>query len=50
LKGLYGIAQRTVDRYPGPFLVVAIDPVNFEKPYTTDLKEVSTVMRSMPPA
>jgi hypothetical protein len=49
LKGLYGIAQRTVSRYPRPHLVVAIDPVNFEKPYTTALEGVSTVLKSTPP-
>ena len=31
-------------------LVVAIDPVNFEKPYTHKLEGVSTVMKSTPPA
>jgi hypothetical protein len=30
-------------------LVVALDPVNFEKPYTEDLEGVSTVMKSTPP-
>ena len=50
LKGLYGIAQRTVSRYPRPHLVVAIDPVNFEKPYTEALEGVSTVLKSTPPA
>jgi hypothetical protein len=49
LKGLYGIARRTVARYPGPYLVVALDPVNFEKPYTADLEGVSTVLKSTPP-
>jgi hypothetical protein len=49
LKGLYGIAQRTVTRYPRPYLVVALDPVNFEKPYTADLEGVSTVLKSTPP-
>jgi hypothetical protein len=49
LKGLYGIAQRAVSRYPRPHLVVAIDPVNFEKPYTEALEGVSTVLKSTPP-
>jgi hypothetical protein len=30
-------------------LVVALDPVNFEKPYTKKLEGVSTVMKSTPP-
>ena len=49
LKGLYGIAQRVVGRYERPYLVVAIDPVNFEKPYTEALEGVSTVLKSTPP-
>lgn len=49
LKGLYGIAQRMVRRYEADHLVVAIDPVNFEKPYTEALEGVSTVMKSTPP-
>jgi hypothetical protein len=49
LKGLYGIAQCTVARHRPSHLVVALDPVNFEKPYTTKLEGVSTVMKSTPP-
>lgn len=49
LKGLYGIAQRTVAEHAPAHLVVALDPVNFEKPYTEDLEGVSTVMKSTPP-
>jgi hypothetical protein len=49
LKGLYGIAQRTVAEHAPPYLVVALDPVNFEKPYTEELEGVSTVMKSTPP-
>jgi hypothetical protein len=49
LKGLYGIAQRTVAQTARPYLLVALDPVNFEKPYTTDLEGVSTVLKSTPP-
>lgn len=32
LKGLYGIAQRTVARHTPARLLVALDPVNLEKP------------------
>jgi len=32
LKGLYGMAQRTVAEHRPSVLVVALDPVNFEKP------------------
>jgi hypothetical protein len=49
LKGLYGIAQRTVARYDPTCLVVALDPVNFEKPYTRKYEGVSTVLKSTPP-
>ena len=49
LKGLYGIAQRTVAEHKPAQLVVALDPVNFEKPYTRELEGVSTVMKSTPP-
>jgi hypothetical protein len=49
LKGLYGIAQRSVTAHAPSHLVVALDPVNFEKPYTEDLEGVSTVMKSTPP-
>ena len=49
LKGLYAIAQRTVAEHEPSHLVVAVDPVNFEKPYTERLEGVSTVMKSTPP-
>ena len=49
LKGLYGMAQRTVAEHRPSVLVVALDPVNFEKPYTEELEGVSTVMKSTPP-
>jgi hypothetical protein len=49
LKGLYGMAQRTVAEHRPAVLVVALDPVNFEKPYTEELEGVSTVMKSTPP-
>ena len=49
LKGLYGIAQVAVADYAPARLVVALDPVNFEKPYTRELEAVCTVMKSTPP-
>ena len=49
LKGLYGIAQNRVSHYAPSHLVVAIDPVNMEKPYTQELEAVCTVMKSTPP-
>lgn len=47
--GLYALGQATVERYEAQELVVAIDPVNFEKPYTHDLEGVSIVYKSSPP-
>jgi hypothetical protein len=49
LKGLYAMAQRAVAEQKPSYLVVALDPVNFEKPYTEKLEGVSTVMKSTPP-
>ena len=50
MKGLYALAQHQVAQEAPETLVVAIDPVNFEKPYTHKLEGVSTVMKSTPPA
>jgi len=49
LKGLYGIAQRSVAAERPAHLIVALDPVNFEKPYARCLEGLSTVMKSTPP-
>jgi hypothetical protein len=48
-KGLYRIAQRTVAEEKLEYLVIALDGVNFEKPYTKRLEGVSTVHKSTPP-
>ena len=48
-KGMYRIARRTVAQEHLDYLVVALDPVNFEKPYTKKLEGVSTVHKSTPP-
>lgn len=48
-KGIYRIAQRTVAEANPDYLVVVLDPVNFEKPYTKKLEGVSTVHKSTPP-
>jgi hypothetical protein len=47
--GLYTISQANVARDDLDYWVVAIDPVNFEKPYTERLEGVSTVYKSTPP-
>src|ERR1700694_665284 len=49
-KGLYRIAQGMVAEQRPAYLVSALDPVNFEKPYTQALEGVSTVYKSTPPA
>ena len=53
LNGLYKVAQSSVQRERAagqvPYLVVAVDPVNFEKPYTEKLEGVSVVHKSTPP-
>lgn len=49
LEGLYQLAKRTVAEHPSKRLVIALDPVNFEKPYTRRLEGVSTVLKSTPP-
>lgn len=48
-KGLYRMAQKMVEQEAPAYVVVAIDPVNFEKPYTQKLEGVSTVYKSTPP-
>lgn len=48
-KGLYRVAQRTVAEQKPQYLVVAVDPVNFEKPYTQNLEGVTRVMKDTPP-
>ena len=48
-EGLYEMGQRTVEEENPEYLVVAIDPVNFEKPYSKKLEGVSTVHKSLPP-
>jgi hypothetical protein len=49
-KGLYHLARATVAQEQPAYLVVAVDPVNFEKPYTHALDGVSIVRKSTPPA
>jgi hypothetical protein len=49
-KGMYRLGQAAVAAQAPRYLVVAVDPVNFEKPYTHALEGVSTVMKSTPPS
>ena len=48
-QGLYAIGQQVVARENPDYLVVAVDPVNFEKPYTQALEGVSVVHKATPP-
>lgn len=48
-QGLYEISRASVDQEAPSYVVVALDPVNFEKPYTSQLEGVSTVYKSRPP-
>ncbi len=50
LKGLYAHAQHLVAQEAPEYVIVALDPVNFEKPYCQQVEGVSTVMKSTPPA
>jgi len=47
--GLYAIGQRILEDEAPRRVVIAIDPVNFEKPYTQKLEGISTVLKSTPP-
>lgn len=48
-QGLYQVGQKVVERENPDYLVVAVDPVNFEKPYTKALEGVSVVHKATPP-
>ena len=48
-QGLYEIGRQVVERENPDYLVVAVDPVNFEKPYTKALEGVSVVHKATPP-
>ena len=48
-EGVYRRAQHTVAAADPEYVVVALDPVNFEKPYTRELPGVSHVRKSTPP-
>jgi len=47
--GLYAIGQPMVERDQPAYLVVAVDPVNFEKPYAEAIEGVSVVHKATPP-
>jgi hypothetical protein len=47
---LYSIGQQSVAAERPEYLVVAVDPVNFEKPYAEVVEGVSVVYKATPPA
>jgi hypothetical protein len=48
-QGLYKTGQSIVAGENPEYLVAAVDPVNFEKPYTKSLEGVSVVHKATPP-
>ena len=48
-EGLYRIGQQVVERENPDYLVVAVDPVNFEKPYAHALEGISLIHKATPP-
>jgi len=48
-EGLYQIGEEMVERENPTYLVVAVDPVNFEKPYAEAIEGVSVVHKATPP-
>lgn len=48
-QGLYQIGQTMVEQETPDYLVVAVDPVNFEKPYIKAIEGVSVVHKATPP-
>ena len=47
-EGLYQIGQGVVEQESPAYLVVAVDPVNFEKPYAEAIEGVSVVHKATP--
>jgi hypothetical protein len=47
---VYAIGQQVVNDEKPEYLVVAVDPVNFEKPYAESIEGVSVVYKATPPA
>lgn len=48
-EGLYQAGRQAVLREKPDYLVVAVDPVNFEKPYAQAIEGVSVVHKAAPP-
>lgn len=48
-EGLYEVGCQSVAREKPEYLVVAVDPVNFEKPYVKEIEGASIVHKATPP-
>jgi hypothetical protein len=48
-EGLYEVGRQAVEQEAVEYLVVAVDPVNFEKPYVTGIEGASIVHKATPP-
>ena len=48
-EGLYQVGRKAVEREAPEYLVVAVDPVIFEKPYAKAVEGVSIVHKATPP-
>jgi hypothetical protein len=48
-EGLYQVGYEAVEQERPDYLVVAVDPVNFEKPYVKSVEGISIVHKATPP-
>lgn len=48
-EGLYQVGREAVEQERPNYLVVAVDPVNFEKPYVKSVEGISIVHKATPP-
>jgi hypothetical protein len=48
-EGLYEVGRQAVAQEAPEYLVVAVDPVNFEKPYAKAIEGASIVYKATPP-
>jgi len=48
-QGLYEVGHKIVESEKPDYLVVAVDPVNFEKPYVKNIEGISVVHKATPP-
>jgi hypothetical protein len=48
-QGLYEVGHKVVESENPDYLVVAVDPVNFEKPYVKSIEGISVVHKATPP-